>query len=100
MFGAKNVGDTDNLLVSAGINGTRCGRCGGITVSGGSEGNPACAIQSATTSATVKAGTSATINLLLTGINGFSGPVTLSCTGLPIGDTCTFNPAAVTSSGA
>jgi hypothetical protein len=37
--------------------------------------------------------------LTLTGSNGFSGPVTFSCSGLPTGATCGFNPASIALSG-
>ena len=45
----------------------------------------------------VAAGTSATTTVTVTPNNGFSGPVTFSCSGLPAGATCTFNPPTVTS---
>jgi large repetitive protein len=44
-------------------------------------------------SATVKAGQTATYNLILSS-EGFIGPVALSCSGAPAGTTCTINPAS------
>jgi subtilase family serine protease len=42
-----------------------------------------------------------TMQITITPQNGFSGPVNLSCPGLPAGDACSFNPASpVTVSGA
>jgi FG-GAP-like repeat len=47
------------------------------------------------TSATVKAGQSANLTLSLVAIGAFSDSVTFSCTGLPAGATCSFNPSGV-----
>ena len=46
-------------------------------------------------SATVKAGQSATTSASIVAIGSFKDSVTLSCTGLPSGATCSFNPAAL-----
>ncbi len=44
------------------------------------------------TSATITAGQTATYQLALQSIDGFAGPVTLTCTGAPAGATCTVIP--------
>src|SRR4029077_782546 len=49
--------------------------------------------------ATVTAGSSTTVTATVTGLNGFSGTVSLSCTGAPIGSTCTLAPGSVSISG-
>jgi hypothetical protein len=49
-------------------------------------------------SATVMLGAAATFNLTVTPQNGFSGPVTFSCSGLPTGSSCAFAPSTVTPS--
>jgi subtilase family serine protease len=49
------------------------------------------------TPSSVAAGTSATTTVTVTPNNGFTGTVTFSCSGLPAGATCTFNPPTVTS---
>ena len=46
------------------------------------------------TSATVAAGNPATYNLSLTAANGFSGNISLACTGLPANATCAISPAS------
>jgi Beta-propeller repeat len=51
------------------------------------------------TTATVTAGSSTTVTATLAALNGFSGTVSLSCTGAPIGSTCTFSPGSVSVSG-
>ena len=48
------------------------------------------------TSATVTAGQTATYQLNLQSIDGFAGPVTLTCSGAPAGATCTVIPTPVT----
>jgi hypothetical protein len=51
------------------------------------------------TTATVTAGSSVTVTATLAALNGFSGTVSLSCTGAPIGSTCTFSPGSVSVGG-
>jgi subtilase family serine protease len=41
-------------------------------------------------------GSSGTMSATITGKNGFSGTVTFSCSGLPTGATCSFNPTSAT----
>jgi len=43
----------------------------------------------------LSAGTSAQVTVSVTGTGGFDGAVALSCSGLPTGASCTFNPATV-----
>ena len=40
--------------------------------------------------------TSPTVNLQITSMSGLAGAVSLACSGMPIGMTCSFNPATVT----
>lgn len=52
-------------------------------------------ISSQTPSITISsAGGSATMSATIYAVNGFSGQVSLSCSGLPSGDRCTFSPAS------
>jgi len=44
-------------------------------------------------------GQSGTVGVTITPVNGFNGQVTLTCSALPIGGTCSFSPASVTPSG-
>jgi hypothetical protein len=50
-------------------------------------------------SASVLAGGTATYTVQVTPGSGFAGPVTLSCSGLPAGASCTLNPATTTATG-
>jgi hypothetical protein len=52
-----------------------------------------------TASASVKAGSSATYDLTVTGKNGYESAITLACSGLPSKATCSFSPATVTTAG-
>lgn len=54
---------------------------------------------SPTTTLSVFGGQSGTATITVTPINNFSGSVSFSCSGLPTGDTCSFNPTTVTPSG-
>jgi hypothetical protein len=58
------------------------------------------AASGSSTSASVTAGQTATYNLQVTPLGGFSGNVALSCSGAPSLATCTVSPAAVTPNGA
>src|SRR5262249_4013684 len=49
-------------------------------------------------SLTVKQGSSATSTITVNPVNGFSGSVALSASGLPAGVTASFNPSSTTSS--
>jgi hypothetical protein len=50
-------------------------------------------------SQTIPAGHTAVYSAALTAVNGFSGTVTLGCTGLPAKSTCSVSPASVSLSG-
>jgi hypothetical protein len=62
---------------------------------------PAFALQPGTGSAivTVLSGQSASTQVSVTGAMGYSGTVNLTCNGLPVNASCTFNPAALNLSG-
>jgi Abnormal spindle-like microcephaly-assoc'd, ASPM-SPD-2-Hydin/Beta-propeller repeat len=51
------------------------------------------------TTATVQSGQTATYNLSLTGNSGFTGTVTLSCSGVPVASACNVNPSTIAVSG-
>jgi hypothetical protein len=52
------------------------------------------------TSATIKAGQTASYNLQVTPSNGFSGTVALACGGAPMSATCSVSPASIMVNGA
>jgi Abnormal spindle-like microcephaly-assoc'd, ASPM-SPD-2-Hydin/Cep192 domain 4/NHL repeat len=49
--------------------------------------------------ATVQAGSTATYNLQLSPVGGFTGTVAITCTGAPAGATCTASPATLNATG-
>jgi len=48
------------------------------------------------TSASIVAGTPATISVSASAVGGFNGAITLSCSGLPVGVSCAFSPNTIT----
>ncbi|ADV82528.1 TIGR03118 family protein [Terriglobus saanensis] len=97
--GTNGAGDPNTLYLAAGINGEQDGVVATITVVPPSAGSGDFSIQPSTNAITVTTGQNASISLALTGTNGFTGPVAFSCTGLPSGSSCVFNPTTVTLSG-
>jgi len=92
-----NVGDPNTLYFAAGINNERDGLFGSIAVAQPGITAPNFSFTSTATSLTVVGGQAGSLSLSLAPTNGFSGPVTFTCSSTTI--TCTFNPATVTVSG-
>jgi hypothetical protein len=62
----------------------------------GTSSNPDFSVTVSPTAPTVAAGSIANLTVTVTGLNGFTTPVALTCTGAPIDSTCTLAPATVT----
>ncbi len=92
------AGDPNTLYFAAGVNAEKGGLFGSITP-GAPVGAADFSIKSSVPSVSVNAGQTASVQVSLTGDNGFSGAVALSCSGLPTGATCAFSPAKVDLSG-
>ncbi len=101
VFGQANpsVGDPNTLYFAAGLNGETAGLFGSIGAVAPSSGG-SFALHSASGSLTVTRGQSATTMLTLDSSGGFTGPVTLGCSGLPTGATCAFSQSPITLTGA
>jgi hypothetical protein len=56
-------------------------------------------IAASPSSATIKAGQTATFTITVSPVNGMNSPVTFACSGLPAASSCTFAPASVTLNG-
>jgi hypothetical protein len=56
-------------------------------------------LAAASNTATVNAGASAAYSLTVAGYNGYTGTVTLACSGLPALAACSFSPASVVANG-
>jgi hypothetical protein len=61
---------------------------------------PDFSITASPASLTVVPGQSGTSTISVTPVNGFTSSVSFSCSGLPVGTTCSFSPAAMTPLGA
>jgi uncharacterized protein (TIGR03118 family) len=93
---AVSGGSNISVYFTAGLTGEAHGLFGAIASSGTTPSGAATYSFSASTSTlTVTDGSSAQATLAVDPVNGFSGNVTFSCTGLPTGATCTFSPASV-----
>ena len=90
------AGDPNVLYIAAGINGGKGGVVAAISPVATGTGDFALTESGGLT---VTSGTSGAVTLSLTGSNGFNGPVSLACSGLPTGDTCNFTPSTITLSG-
>lgn len=84
-------------------------RAGSLTITDNAAGSPhsvnlsgaatdfsLAAASNGSTSASVTAGSPATYNLQVSGLNGFSSSVSLACTGAPTMSMCTVSPTSVT----
>lgn len=60
---------------------------------------PSFTLQANPTALTVYRGNQGTVALTLTPLNGFNSNISLSCSGLPTGTTCSFSPASLTVAG-
>jgi len=81
-----NAGTGYNLATGLGsVNVTNLTKSWGPTFSISSS-NPAVTVASA--------GASGNFSVTVTSVNGFTGSVSLACSGLPSGDTCTFSPGS------
>jgi uncharacterized protein (TIGR03118 family) len=90
------LGDPDTLYFAAGINGEKGGLFGSIAVAPAATGS--FTFQASANTVNVAAGqTTGSVMLSLAATNGFTGPVTFSCT--PTTVACTFTPSTVTLSG-
>jgi uncharacterized protein (TIGR03118 family) len=97
--GTSGAGDPNTLYIAAGINSEKDGVVAAVTVGSPAGSTGDFTFQSSATTLSVATGQAGSLMLTLTGSNGFSGPVTFSCSGLPTGDACTFTPATVTLAG-
>ncbi len=95
---AATAGDPNTLYFAAGINSEKGGLFGTITAAAATATGDF-AISAPTSTVTVNPGQTASVQVSLTGMSGFKGAVSLACSGLPTGASCSFTPASVTLSG-
>lgn len=90
---AVSGGDTSTVYFTAGLDQEQHGLFAAITNATTAGATPTFGFSSASPSATVTAGSTAQIQLSLASVNGFSGNVSLACSGLPANTTCSFSPS-------
>ena len=83
VFGSNGVGDPNTLYFAAGINGEKDGLFGSIAVASPVAGAGSFTFTSSASTLSVTASQAGTATLSLGSQNGFSGAVSLSCSGLP-----------------
>jgi uncharacterized protein (TIGR03118 family) len=96
VFGSNGVGDSNTLYFAAGINGEKDGLFGSIAVAPTVAGAGNFTVTSSASALSVTASQPGTVTLSLGSQNGFSGAVTLSCSGLPASTSCSFSSKNVT----
>jgi uncharacterized protein (TIGR03118 family) len=93
---SPSVGDPNTLYFAAGINNEKDGLFGSISAVATAPAPGNFAISATSSALTVTTGSSATTTISIAPSNGFSGTVSLACTGLPLDATCSFSPASLT----
>jgi uncharacterized protein (TIGR03118 family) len=91
-----SAGDTGTVYFTSGLAGEMHGLFAGIANGTIAGSTPTFGFSISTGAATVTAGSSTQATISVAPANGFSGTVTLACSGLPTGATCTFSPAQLT----
>ncbi len=89
---SSSGGDKNTVFFTAGLDSEKHGLLAGIT-SAAASGSATFGFSTGAGAVSVPDGTSANIPLSIASVNGFTGSVSLSCSGLPQGATCSFAPA-------
>jgi uncharacterized protein (TIGR03118 family) len=90
----SNAGDPGILYFAAGLDAEQHGLFGSISAVP-TNGAANFAFSTSTSTLTVKAGQTTSATLAFEPINGFTGTVSLACSGLPVDATCSFSPTTV-----
>lgn len=91
--GTSGSGDVNTLYFAAGLSNAAHGLFGAIANNASAGGAAAFGFSTSTQVATVTAGSATQFVVSAAPTNGFSGNVSLSCSGLPTGATCSFSPS-------
>jgi uncharacterized protein (TIGR03118 family) len=98
VFGAGGAqsGDPNTMYITSGLNNEMHGLFAAITANATAPAPTGDFSISATPATlTIAAGQPAAFMVKLGGLNGFNSSVTLTCSGQPLGSTCSFSPASV-----
>jgi uncharacterized protein (TIGR03118 family) len=91
-----NAGDPNTLYFAAGLDAETHGVFGAISQNAATGGATNFGFSTSSPVATVANNASTSLTLAVAPINGFSGPVTFACSGLPANSTCTFSSPTLT----
>ncbi|MCU1292436.1 MAG: hypothetical protein JWP08_1286 [Bryobacterales bacterium] len=92
---STNGGNLNTLYFAAGLTGEKHGLLASINTNPSATGAATFGFSASSSTATVTAGSPATVVLSAAPTNNFSGTVSLACTSLPQAATCTFSPASL-----
>jgi len=93
---ATDAGDTNTLYFTAGLDAETHGVFGSISQNAATGGTPTFAFSTSSSVATVGNAAATSLTLAVAPINGFSGPVTFTCSGLPNNAACNFSSPTLT----
>lgn len=94
--GGAETGDPNTMYMTAGLANEMHGLFAAITANATATAPTAdFSIAASPSTLTIAAGQPAAFMVTLGGLNGFSGAVTLSCSGQPLGSTCSFSQTSV-----
>ncbi len=91
-----NAGDPNTLYFTAGLDAETHGVFGAINPNAATGGTTNFGFSTSSSVATVANDANTSLTLAVAPINGFSGPVTFTCSGLPANSTCTFSAPTLT----
>ncbi|SEF77448.1 TIGR03118 family protein [Bryocella elongata] len=91
-----NAGDPNTLYFAAGLDAETHGVFGAISQNAATGGTTNFGFSTSSPVATVANDASVSLTLAVAPINGFSGPVTFICSGLPANSACTFSSPTLT----
>jgi uncharacterized protein (TIGR03118 family) len=93
---AVSGGDTSTVYFTAGLANEQHGLFAGIANTTVAGSTPAFGFSTSAGAATITAGSSTQVAISVAPTNGFSGTVTLACSGLPVSASCFFQPTQLT----
>jgi len=94
--GGANSGDPNTMYITAGLANEMHGLFAGITANATPPATADFSVAATPPTMTITAGQGASFTVTVGGLNGFNSAVALTCSGQPVGSTCTFSPSSVT----
>jgi uncharacterized protein (TIGR03118 family) len=94
LFTTGTTGIPNTLYITAGLANAKHGLFAAITPDDTPAATPDFNINGTPATMTISAGQTATFNVTVGSLNGFTSAVNLTCSGLPVNSTCSFSPAA------